>query len=249
MNRAWIVATCLIVISGCVSTTTEPEKWSPEKRAEAHVQLGMDYLRRNQFETAKGEFDAALAINPKSDTAHHSMALFLARKGDNERATSYFSRAVALNSENFLAVNDYAIHLCQQDESKKGIAQLVRIEDNPSNNKLLGTQLGLGICFLRAKKLDQAEKYLRIVLQDSPTLPQALLPMAEVSVLNNKFLTARAFLERYFATGAISERSLFLAASVEHQLDDSNKANQYRRALLRVFPTSSYNEKLEGLLQ
>jgi type IV pilus assembly protein PilF len=209
----------------------------------------MDYLRRNRFETASSEFETALAINPNSDTAYHSKALLMARKGDNQRATSNFSRAVALNPENFLAVNDYAIHLCQQDESSKGLKQLVRIEDNPSNNKLLGTQLGLGICLLRAKKPDEAEKYLRTVLLDTPTLPQALLPMAEISVLNNKFLTARAFLERYFATGAFSERSLFLAANVEHQLDDPNKANQYRRALLRAYPASSYNETLDGLLQ
>ena len=250
MKKFILLAGCLAMLSGCITTgPAEPEKWSPERRAETHVQLGMTYLRKNQYETANAEFDMAIAINPKSDTAYHAKGLMLANIGDNEQAKSYFSKAVSLNPENFLAVNDYAIHLCQQGESAKGIEQLQRIEEIPENNQILGTQLGLGICYLRAKRSGRAEGYLRIVLQDNPTLPQALLPMAEVSVLKSEYLTARAFLERYFGTGFYSERSLYLAATVEHKLGDDNKANQYRRALKKSFPNSSYSKKLDGLLE
>ncbi len=250
MRKVFLLAGCLAMLSSCITTgPAEPEKWAPEKRAETHVQLGMTYLRKNQYETANKEFDMALAINPKSDTAHHAKGLVLAQIGDNEQAKSYFSKAVSLNPKNFLAVNDYAIHLCQQGETAQGIEQLQRVEKIPANNRLPDTHLGLGICYLRANRSARAEGYLRTVLQENPTLPQALLPMAEISVLKSEFLTARAFLERYFGTGVYSERSLYLAATVEHQLGDDIKANQYRRALKKAFPTSSYSKKLEELLE
>ena len=240
----------VVLLSGCVSTdSTEPKKWAPEKRAEAHVDLGMTYLRENQLETAEHEFDAAIATNPNSDTAHHAKGLLLSRMGDNLQASAYFEKAVQLNSDNYRAVNDYAIDLCQQGQTDKGINQLVRVEQISANDQLLGTQLGLGVCYQKAGKIVKANQYLRSVLSQSPYIPQALLPMAEVSYTQKEYLSARGFLERYFGTGALSERSLFLAASVEIQLGDEIKANQYRRELQRQYPGSPNIAKLNALLQ
>ena len=245
---------CLFILaallSGCVSTeTNEPKKWAPEERAEAHVNLGMKYLRENQFETAEQEFDAAIATNPNSDTAHHAKGLLLARKGDNLQASSYFEKAVQLNPDNYRAVNDYAIDLCQQGQTTKGIEQLVGVEQITANDQVLGTQLGLGVCYQKAGEIEKANQYLRSVLNQSPYIPQALLPMAEVSYAQKQYLSARGFLERYFGTGALSEKSLFLAANVEIELGDEIKANQYRRELQRQYPGSPNNAKLEALLQ
>lgn len=238
-----------LTVSGCVQTGIEnTEKWGPEQRAEAHVRLGLIYLQQGRFDTAATEFDAAISINPKSDTAHHAQALLLSQLGLTDEATQFFSQAASLDPGNYLAVTDYGIHLCQQDRVAEGIAQLQSIESAIDNGNLPGTQLGLGICHSLNKDPGPAEVYLRLVLQRAPSLPQALLPMAEVSYQQEKFLTGRAFLERYFATGALSERSLRLAVLIEHALGDLNKANQYRRALKDRFPNSEMNAELETLL-
>ena len=65
-----LVAATVFGLASCITTTSgpEPEKWAPEERAEAHVNLGMTYLRENQFDTAETEFNLALQTNPKSDT-------------------------------------------------------------------------------------------------------------------------------------------------------------------------------------
>ncbi len=242
-------AVILIILTGCVSTDpNRPKKWAPEERADAHVNLGMTYLRERQYGTASIEFDAAIATNPKSDRAYHAKGLLLAQQGDILQATSNFERAVSLNPENFLAVNDLGIHLCQNKQTSKGIQQLLKVEKNATNDQVFGTQLGLGICYQKSGKVVKADHYLRTVLDDYPYLPQALLPMAEVSFAQKEYLSARGFLERYFATGVISENSLYLAAVVENRLGDINKANQYRRELLRRYPGSSKNAKLNTLL-
>lgn len=239
----------IVALSGCITSgPAEPEKWSPEDRAEAHVRLGMTYLRQNQYDTANSEFDIALAINPKSDTVFHARGLLLARLGNPEAATASFVKSISLNSSNYAAVNDYGIHLCQQNRAADGISQLKRIESNVANDQSLGTLLGLGVCYFNHRQSVLADGYLRQVLDKSPTLPQALLPMAEIRFNDKKYLSARGFLERFFGTGSISERSLFLATRVEHELEDINKANQYRRELRRRFPLSALNKQLDKIL-
>lgn len=249
MRRRLANIVIILLLSGCVSTESNaPKKWSPEERADAHVNLGMTYLRERQYATAAIEFDAAIATNPKSDRAHHAKGLLLAQQGDDLQATSHFEQAVILNPENYLAINDLGIHLCQHKQTSKGVRYLLKIEDHGGNDQMLGTQLGLGICYHQSGRIVKADRYLRTVLRRSPFLPQALLPMAEVSFSQKEYLSARGFLERYFSTGAISEQSLYLGAVVENQLGDVNKANQYRRELLRRYPGSRKNLKLKNLL-
>jgi type IV pilus assembly protein PilF len=239
-----------VFIYGCVTTTTATqEKWAPEQRAEAHVELGMNYLRKGQFETAESEFDTAITIYPKSDTAYHGKALLSSQIGDNAEATKFFARAVSLNPGNFKAANDNGIHLCQQNQIAKGIKQLKRVEADVTNDQVLATQLGLGVCNFRDKQYEKAETYFRLVLIQSPSLPQALLPMAEIYFERKDYLHSRGFLERFFGSGSISERSLYLATMVEIELNDELRANQYRRELNRRFPLSEFNIKLEALLK
>ncbi len=239
-----------LLLTGCIRSTSEQsKKWQPEKRAQAHVDLGMTYLRRNQLDTANSEFDMALSINPQSDTAHHARALLLARMGNNDEAMTFFAKSVALNPGNYRAANDYGIHLCQQNQVAKGIRRLTAIEGVAANDQGLSTNLGLGVCYFLGDHYDLAENYLRVVLAQSPRLPQALLPMAEISFSRNRYLSARGFLERYFGTGSLSERSLFLAFNVELKLGDKIKAGQYGRELRQRFPLSALNSQLDSLLK
>lgn len=259
LGRLWLMGVVsvvsLMLASGCVHTGGEQEltKWAPRERAEAHVQLGLLYLRQNQFATAAHEFDAALAIDPNSAQVQHAKALLLSRTGNDTQASQYFARAVALAPDNFLAVNDYAIHQCQQprpsaEQIAVAIAQLERIATLPANQQRLSSWLGLGICHATAAEWQVAHGYLQRVLAQAPTLPQALLPMAEIGFETENYLSSRAFLERYFNYGTRLARPLFLAARVEQKLGDLPRAYQYRRELQQQFPQSALNATLAQLL-
>jgi type IV pilus assembly protein PilF len=246
--RLTIIVGLSLLYSACTTTGPElPKKWDPERRAESHVLLGQDYLRRGKYEIAREEFDLAISINPKSDRAHHGKGLLLAQTGYKEEARKMLAKAVSLNESNFLAVNDYGIYLCQNDDYEMGISSLSRVEARPDNQLMTNTQLGLGICNYGKGDVDSAKRYFRLVLKALPSLPQALLPMAEISYNEQKFLSARAFIERYIAAGAISEKALVLGANTELQLGDSAKAKQYAQELRRVYPTSDQLQAFRSL--
>jgi len=243
--RCWRVIGALVLVaiaSGCATTSSSdggPEKWVPEKRADAHVDLGLDYLQRGLYDVALEEIDLAISINSRSDRAHHAKGLLSARRGFIDEARKSFAKAVRLNSSNFMAVNDYGIYQCQNGNYKSGISQLSSVEDRQDNSLRTNTLLGLGICHYRQNDFDRAKPYLRSVLNVSPRLPQALLPLADISYRESKFLNARAFIERYISVGARSEQALVLGANTELQLGDADKAKQYVTELRRTFPSSS----------
>jgi type IV pilus assembly protein PilF len=249
MKAGYVSGLLLLLMTACVSSENiEEKKWEPRKRAEAHVDLGMDYLQYGEYETALSEFNLALSIDPKTDRAYHGKGLLAVAAGRTENAESLFARAVQLNPLNYTAVNDYGIYLCENGQFEKGIRQLNRIESDPVNSSLTSTWLGLGVCNHALSQSSRAKAFFRKVLEQSPTLPQALLPMAEISYDEEKFLSARGFLERYFSTGSVNAEALYLGTEIETQLKDVSKAKQYAHQLKRRYPRSPLTEKARALL-
>ena len=250
IRKISILLITMMAATGCITTTETEElkKWEPRERAEAHVRLGMTYLRQKQYETARSEFDLATTIFPQIDSAYHAKGLMYSQIGEYALADENFAKAVSLNRKNYIAVNDYGIYLCQQKQTQKGITQLMTIEDDTANDQALGTLLGLGICHSFANNYVQGNNYLRRVLEQAPSLPQALLPLAEMQYEQKEYLSSRAFLERYFSTGTLSERSLYLAAKVEKKMGADSKAKLYRNELRQRFPQSELNKKLDQII-
>ena len=248
MLKLIAVIIAVMTIAACGGNTAL-KKWEPEKRAQAHVALGLDYLQRGKFEVAREELDLALDIDSNLDSAHHGKGLLLAQLGFIDEAKSSFARAVRINKSNFIAANDYGIYLCQNGEMDKGISQLKKVESKSNNQLLMNTLLGLGICYFNQNALDDAQGYFRRVLEVSPRLHQALLPMSEISYQKAEYLSARAFIERYLATSIVSERALVVAANTEIKLKDIAAARQYASRLRRLYPSSTEIDQYRSLLK
>ena len=86
--------------------------------------------------------------------------------------------------------------------------------------------------------LDKAETYLRQSLDYDNQLASALLPMADISLMNGEYLRARAFLQRFEAQGVTNEESLMLGYHIETELGDETSASKYRAELQSRYPES-----------
>jgi type IV pilus assembly protein PilF len=67
-------------------------------------------------------------------------------------------------------------------------------------------------------------------------MPEALLPMAEVSYQKGSYLTARAFLQRFEAVAQVNEESLRLGVLIESALGDKQSVDRYRMRLMEDYP-------------
>ncbi len=228
-----------VVLTGCITTNTqESKKWEPEDRARVQVDLGMNYLKLNNYDVARESFENALRIYPRYDRAHHAMGLLYAQTQKTELAMQSFDKAVRINPKNYIAVNDYGTYLCHNGRIDEGLEQLKRVQSSPANDVLTTTFLGLGLCYHARRSDEFAKQFLRKSLETAPQLAQALLPLAEIYFREQDLLRARGFIERFFATGSINSRSLWLAARIEMQLGDRGTAELYITELRKRYPGS-----------
>ena len=68
--------------------------------------------------------------------------------------------------------------------------------------------------------------------------------MSEVSFQTERYLPARAYLERYLAVSSHSPQSLWLGVQIERKLGDKNSASSYAMMLKSNYPDSRETQLL-----
>jgi type IV pilus assembly protein PilF len=101
-----------------------------------------------------------------------------------------------------------------------------------------------GLCIERTGGKAKAENFYRKALTANPKYATALYQMAVLLLEQEKYLSARAYLERYHGVAQPTAASLWLGVQIEKQLKGFAKANDYKKQLLKDFPDSPEIQKL-----
>lgn len=234
-------------MGACVSNDRAPAKWDSDERADLHVQLGTNYLQRDQFETADSELQLALALDPQHSRANHMMAILQGRLKNEGQAERYFRVATRSGTNNFEAHHDYGRFLCQRDRVSEAMVQFEKVVARSDYPRPEIVNMNAGECLMRKPDYTRAERYFRDALAVNPRLPAALYNMARLSYGSGTYLSARAYLERYFEVGRDTPRTLLLAVKTERQLGAIDLATNYSARLRTQFANSKEAEELEEL--
>jgi len=246
--RGWLaLIACVVLTTGCVSVPVG-NKWSVDSRVDIQTRLGLSYMKLGRLEPAALALGRALALAPNDSRANHAMALFQLRISDRAAAEPYFRQAVDTDNNNFSARNDYGGYLCQSGRMEEGLVQFDSALRNPYNDRLYISQLGAGACYVRILNWKEAEGYLLLALVGRPKLALALYQMAEVAFAQADHLRTRAYLQRFFDTGAESAASLLLAVRNELKLQASDLVQLHADRLRTEFPTSSEASDMARLM-
>ena len=245
----WLLAliACVVLMTGCVSVPLG-NKWTVDSRVDIQTRLGLSYMKLGRLEPAGLALGRALALAPNDSRANHAMALFQLRISDRAAAEPYFAQAVDTDNDNFSARNDFGGYLCQSGRMEEGLAQFDRALRNPYNDRLYVSQLGAGACYVRILNWKEAEGYFLLALVGRPKLAMALYQMAEVTFAQAEHFRTRAYLQRYFDTGAESAASLLLAVRNELKLKASDLVQLHADRLRTEFPTSSEASDMARLM-
>jgi len=233
-----VVAGLLSILSAC-APDPPPEfvAWPTQERAQTQIELGFSYLQRDLLDTARESFQTAIQVDPNASEAYHGLGLVEAKALNLDLAMGYLRKSVALDGQNIPAVSDYAIMLCREGAAGKGVAVLQK-NVKESSRLRVATRLAFGRCYQADNQPDKAIIAYQSVLEDEPDLPQALLSMARLKFERQNYLSASAFLQRYFYTNTISSDALLLAANVEELLDNPEERDYYTQLLWSRYPRS-----------
>ncbi len=247
MRGSFLVAIFVFSVVSLSACTTPPvKKWDNDKRADLHVQLGLDYLRRNQLDTSQKELGTALSIDPYHSEANYIAALLNVRLKKPDVAQKHFKRALQSDPNNHAARRDYGAHLCRQGESSAGLAQLEMALSDELNPRPDVAAMTAGVCLMDSDT-DKAEEYFRRALKINPQLPPALYNMAKISYDREEYLSARAFMERFFSVSPGTPDSLLYAVKIERQLGAGDVAQNYANQLRTNFPNAEQTRELFNL--
>jgi type IV pilus assembly protein PilF len=237
----------LALLSACQSTPVQSaggEPQSASRLAEVHTQLGIGYMREGKLEQAHDRLQRALEADPNFSTAHNAMGLLQEQLKNPAMAEKHYRRAISLNPADSAARNNYGGFLCRQKRYQEGEAQFIKVTENPLYQTPEFAYANAGVCMKRAGDAEKAERFLRSALQINPKIPLALFAMSELSYDKERYLTARAYLQRYLEVAPHTSQSLWLGVRIERELGDKNTASSYALLLKSNYPDSRETQLL-----
>lgn len=231
--RISILIVLYTLLAACASNKVIVDK--SEESSNINVELGITYMKEGKYNTAMDRLQKAIRQNPDNAQAYSSMALLNMRLEQIDEAEKNFDQAIKISPENSAIRNNYGAFLCQRKRFKDAQQQFMLAVKDPLYQTPEHAYLNAGKC---TEDKVEAEKYFRAALRNNPELPGALLEMARLSLELKRYLSARAYLQRYHAVREPDAASLWASIQVENKLGDNNTRDSHAQLLKGKFPDS-----------
>ena len=244
-----VVFTTLLVLAGCGSgtgTTVKKEDAATQREdaARVHTELGQKYLQQDKLELALEKLNKALSFDSNYVDAHTVIAVLYERIGDLPKAEEHYRRAAQLKPKGGSELNNYGAFLCKVGRYDEARTYFERAIADPFYATPSVALTNSGTCLLKAGKRDEAEKALRLALDQSPTDSEALLQLGSVLYEKGEYLKARAFVQRFESQSQPRPDALMLGRNIELRLGNGKAAGDYTRKLMQGFPESQQAKSL-----
>lgn len=221
------------------------ERESAVDAAMANMNLGAGYLRQGRMDLAIERLQRAIAQNPRLVEAHSTIAVAYDQIGSLPEAEEHYQRAAQLDPNNGIAANAYAVFLCRQNRWNEAAPHFQRAAGNPTYATPEVALTNAGVCARATGAVEQAAESFRAALQRSPTFPDALLNMVELSYNSGNYIQARAFVQRYMDAHPATAQVLLMCFNVERELRDTAAADRCAARLRADFRGSPELAQIE----
>jgi type IV pilus assembly protein PilF len=220
------------------------EKTDPIAAAKTNLGLAKGYYAQGQLKLAMEKCEKAIALNPKLFDAHSLLALIHEQVGQSQESEQHHKRAVELAPKSGSMNNNYGAFLCRRGRYEEADARFAAALADPFYETPEAALSNRGSCAMRWGKPDVAEQSLRESLKRKPDQPEVFVQLAQILFQKGDYLRARAFVQRYEATGKPSADTLELAMLIEEKLGNDGAVVEYRKRIVAEFPESDQAQRL-----
>lgn len=215
------------------------------KIAQTNLRLGMGYLKQGRLDDALEKLKKAVAAEPEYPEVHTVLAFVYERLDESELAEQNYLEAIdLLKPRDGEAHNNYGVFLCKLGRLSEADEQY-NLALNSRRYKTPEIVLeNAGTCAQQVPDFERAEIYMRKALSINPALPNALYVMAEIMFERDRYLSTRAYLQRYEDVLPHTAQSLWLGIKAERKLGDRDAVTRYAKLLQSSYPDSLEFKKL-----
>ena len=216
------------------------------KAAKLNVQLASGYIKRGDLKVAKEKLEKAIEQDDEYVPAYTTYAVLMEMTGEIDEAESYYLEALDIDNKNPELHNNYGSFLCKHGKFDEAIKELKKALRNKFYETPETVHANLGFCLLKGDYPDykKSEYHLRKALASRPKMATALMTMGELGIETERFLMARAYMQRYHAVALPSAKSLWYQIQAEKALGDEKHFIEISRELLEKFPDSAEAQKV-----
>lgn len=237
-NRCFLLF-FLLLLSSCAQTPDSIQVTGQTNRvAETNLNLGVEYLKRGDYEKALNKLNRALEADPKYPPTYNALGILYQKLGKPNEAEGYFKRALRINPADPHTLNNYGQLLCAEERYEDAEKAFLKAAGNPLYETPEMSLTNAGTCALKSGNVEAAETHFREALNINPRVAIALLQMSQLSYDNGNYLSARAYLQRYLEVGKHTAKTLWLGIQIEKELGDKDTLSSYALSLRNNFPRS-----------
>lgn len=246
--KVFLLALCVAgcTTSGGGSSGTPQQATSPaQTRAKIHTELAAQYYQREQYGVALEELDIALQAESRYAPAFNLRGLVRMELHEYQEADADFRQSLRLDDD-AEAHNNYGWFLCQRGKEADAIEHFMRALKNPLYQTPEKAYLNAGMCSRKSGKIKEAEEFLSKALHLQPSLPDALLALAELNFDKADYAAAKSYFVQ-FSQGNISPltaENLWLAVRIERKMRDKKAEESYAVQLRQRFPDARETQLL-----
>ena len=244
--RTVLVCSAFGLLAGCVSTTTgstAPES-NDADAADVNFQLAIRYFQNGKYELARDRLLHSVKLNPRRGIVWSTLATTYEQLDNLRLAEDAHDRAAQLSPRDFNVQNGYAVFLCRQQRYDDAEAQFARSIKALTNDNPEVMLTNAGVCMMQKPDYAKAEEYFRQALERRPNHGEPLLQLSLLEYTTEDYLRARAFLQRYRSSNAVTPGVLYLCVLIEEKLHDERARDECANELLRDFPKSQEAKRL-----
>jgi Flp pilus assembly protein TadD len=149
------------------------------ERPEAHVNLGIVYVKRGRLEEARRAYESALRLAPWFIPAYVNLADLLRLQGRDGEAEPLLRRALKVDPQNASAHHALGLLLVRRRRPAEALAELGRAAELAPADP--GFAYAYAVALRSAGRVDQALSALRAAQRRSPAARQLLLPLVTIN--------------------------------------------------------------------
>jgi type IV pilus assembly protein PilF len=187
-----------ILITACVTSTNSSltDKANPSVAVERYVQLGLEYIKRNDLHRARKHLSRALDINAEDASANAAMGLIYHQESELAKAEQLFSKALSSNPNYTPGRTYYGAFLFSQQRFKEALNQFELASQDTRYEGRAQVFSNIALCQIKLENRAAAiDAYLK-ALQLDRTNGMALSGLTELYILEQNVDKAQHYYNR-----------------------------------------------------
>ncbi len=249
--RFLLLVSLAVGMSACVTTSNSSltDKADPNVAVERYVQLGLEYIRRNDLHRARKHLTRALEIDPDSAQANGVMGLVYAQEGEADKAEELYQKALALDENYTLGRSYYGAFLFSAERYADALEQFKKASLDTKYEGRAQVFSNMALCHMKLGQNEQAiEAYFQTLRLDRSN-GRALSGITELLIQQGRYDKAQQYYNRLIRLIRDqglkhSAQSLWQGIRIATHYGSHAQADALNSMLLELFPESE--EALES---